>query len=140
MDADERDEQILQAERAALRARYGRRAETAIRLVVAIGARHDGYRQTALRAGSGRTFPFPGIVNAEIFTREVAPVHHRVIEGLLNVLAVACERADGRAAAAFKPRQLAQLHHRYRQLTPEQERWARAELRRPPGEQLTLFE
>jgi flavin-binding protein dodecin len=60
--------------------------------VVAIGARHDGYRQTALRAIRAHV-PVPGIVNAEIFTREVAAAHHRVIEGLLNVLAVACMSA-----------------------------------------------
>ena len=129
----------LAAEREALRAEHGARAETAIRLVAEIHSRPAGYLHAALHVGAGRAHSFGAVYNAEIYAREVAPMHHHIVEALLAVLAVALEDEDGRIADRFDARQHAQLHYIYRHLDDEQRSWARAELRRPPVEQLPLL-
>ncbi len=129
----------LAAERDALRAELGSRAETAIRLAADIHGRPAGYLYAASRVGAGRPVSFGAVYNAEIFTREAAPTHHHIVEALLAVLAVALEDEDERFAGRFDARQHAQLHHIFRHLGDEQRAWARAELRRPPAEQLPLF-
>jgi len=129
----------LAAEREALRAEHGARAETAVRLVQEIREQPAGYLRAALHVGAGRAHSFGAVYNAEIYTREVAPLHHHIVEALLAVLAVALESEDARFAGRFDARQHAQLHHIYRHLDDEQRSWARAELRRPPVEQLPLL-
>jgi len=57
------------------------------------------------------------VYNAEIYAREVAPLHHHIVEALLAVLAVALEDEDARFAEHFDARQHAQLHHVYRHST-----------------------
>jgi hypothetical protein len=130
---------LLAAERAALRRRHGTRADTAIRLIEDMAGRVAGYAYVALRSGTRAPYPFAAVFNAEIFAREVAPEHHARIAGVLDVLAVAVEDEDPRFAGRFSARQFAQLHHRYRELDDERRRWARAELKRPPAEQLALL-
>jgi hypothetical protein len=135
MNAEER----LTAEREALSQHGHARAPIAVRVVASILSRADGYRATALRVGPGHAYTFSGVSVAAQITRGVAPEHHARLEALLAVLAVAVEDEDARFARRFGARELAQLHHRYRHLSTEQVRWARAELARPPAEQLELF-